>query len=952
MPQSVQKKFSARSDRVKSVDLHPTEPWLLTTLYSGSILIWNYEKEELYKSIEISDVPIRCGKWIPRKNWIVVGCDDNFVRVYNYNTSELIRKFEAHRDYVRWIAVHPTQPYVLTSSDDYTVKCWDWEKDWSCINTYSGHTHFVMSVVFSPKDPNIFLTSSVDGTVKIWNLNSSAPQFSLPAHEQGANFASFYPGLDKSHLITGGDDGKVKVWDYQTKTCVATLEGHLDNISFCMYHPHLPVIITGSEDRTVRVWSSLSYQLESTLEYDMGRLWCMAVSTESNKIAVGADEGVALLKLGHERPIFSSDSSGKIIWAKHTQLEHVTPVIPVARSAMPSSSATPSSAEFESEVVYPPPPRVGEVLSVQAKPMTSCEFYPTAILHSPNARFVAVTGGGSFVVYTARQAKNVAYGSAEELVWASKGENNVFATRDSSGKRGGNRVVLHSNFTDERTLDTAITAERIFGGEMLAVCSAEEVCFYDWESGQPLERIDAEAKKIAWNKEGTLVAIVCSESMFILEVNQNAVKHALSGGRSEDDEEEEGEDIFTVVHEEVEKVKSVIWEGDALIFNTADNRLCTLVGTHMSVVAHLDSLSYILRYARSENAVYLITKSLAIWRFPLFAPVLDLQCAVASDMSDDEIRERYFQRLNTAELRNAAARFLETADRKALALSIAEDLDLRLDLALGAGMLEKAVLMMETAQRAMEEQQSTTTEKAQTSSKSSAAQDASGQAKQSSASSASSFALLNESAQRQRWKRVGDAALREGKFAVAERCYAEAQDLSSLFLLSSCNGDASLVKMVGKAALAKGEDNTAFFTLFLQRKVDACVDLLLGAGRYAEAAFFARAYAPSRVKEAVDEWQRSLKESSPHFPFTPAAPSASPSDDTAASPSSSSSSSQTSSSSSSGKGFTQFDEAVDLLNWLKKNEYNQKKPACDYSSEKLKSNSDFQKLIEEKQSSA
>ncbi|CBY39886.1 unnamed protein product, partial [Oikopleura dioica] len=31
----IRRELTARSERVKSVDLHPTEPWLLCSLYSG-----------------------------------------------------------------------------------------------------------------------------------------------------------------------------------------------------------------------------------------------------------------------------------------------------------------------------------------------------------------------------------------------------------------------------------------------------------------------------------------------------------------------------------------------------------------------------------------------------------------------------------------------------------------------------------------------------------------------------------------------------------------------------------------------------------------------------------------------------------------------------------------------------------------------------------------------------
>lgn len=55
------------------------------------------------------------------------------LRVFNYNTHEKVHSWDAHSDYVRCIAVHPTQPYVLSGSDDMTIRLWDWEKNWKCI---------------------------------------------------------------------------------------------------------------------------------------------------------------------------------------------------------------------------------------------------------------------------------------------------------------------------------------------------------------------------------------------------------------------------------------------------------------------------------------------------------------------------------------------------------------------------------------------------------------------------------------------------------------------------------------------------------------------------------------------------------------------------------------------------------------------------------------------------
>ncbi|OMP02275.1 protein transport protein SEC31-like isoform 1 [Corchorus olitorius] len=52
------RKFAQRSKRVKSVDLHLTEPWILASLYSGSVCIWNYQLQVPVAVIVISSFDV------------------------------------------------------------------------------------------------------------------------------------------------------------------------------------------------------------------------------------------------------------------------------------------------------------------------------------------------------------------------------------------------------------------------------------------------------------------------------------------------------------------------------------------------------------------------------------------------------------------------------------------------------------------------------------------------------------------------------------------------------------------------------------------------------------------------------------------------------------------------------------------------------------------------------
>lgn len=85
------------------------------------------------KTIEVCDLPVRTARFIAKKNWVITGSDDLTIRVYNYHTLERVATLDGHSDYIRKLAVHPTRSLVLSSSDDMTIKLWDWEKNWKCV---------------------------------------------------------------------------------------------------------------------------------------------------------------------------------------------------------------------------------------------------------------------------------------------------------------------------------------------------------------------------------------------------------------------------------------------------------------------------------------------------------------------------------------------------------------------------------------------------------------------------------------------------------------------------------------------------------------------------------------------------------------------------------------------------------------------------------------------------
>lgn len=650
----IKRKLSARSDRVKCVDLHPTEPWMLASLYNGNVHIWNHETQQLLKSFEVCELPIRAAIFVSRKHWVVTGSDDMHVRVFNYNTLERVHSFEAHSDYIRCIIVHPTQPYILTCSDDLLIKLWNWDKNWLCQQVFEGHTHYVMQIVINPKDNNTFASASLDHMLKVWQLGSAAPNFTLEGHEKGVNCVDYYHGGDKPYLISGADDHMVKIWDYQNKTCVQTLEGHAQNITAVCFHTELPIAITGSEDGTVRLWHSATYRLESSLNYGFERVWTIRCLKGSNFIALGYDEGSIMVKVGREEPAISMDVNGeKIVWARHSEIQQVN-----LKSLMTD----------DMEI------RDGEKLPVAAKDMGPCEVFPQTIAHNPNGRFVVVCGDGEYIIYTAMALRNKSFGSAQEFVWAQ--DSSDYAIRE-----GTSTVRLFRQFKERKNFKPEFGAEGIFGGQLLGIRTASGLSLYDWESFELIRRIDIQAKALYWSEAGHLLAIVTEDSYFLLKFDQSVVEGSTPGSDGY-------EDAFELVGEVNDTVKTGLWVGDCFIYTNAVCRINYYVGGEIVTVAHLDTTMYLLGYVARQNLLYLCDKHHNIICYTLLLSVLEYQTAVMR--KDFETADRVLPTI-PLQHRSRVAHFLEKQGFKRQALNVSTDPEHKFELALQLSDLEAAV---------------------------------------------------------------------------------------------------------------------------------------------------------------------------------------------------------------------------------------------------------------------
>ncbi|OAG32019.1 coatomer, subunit beta' [Nematocida displodere] len=335
--------------RVKHLGVHKKSPLALAAVYNGDFELWNTATMTMIKSASIGEVPIRAGEFLEERESFVLGSDDGMVRVFCTDTFEIKEKVQAHKDFIRKIAVHPTLPYIATCSDDGSIKIWDYSKDLSPVRSLEGHTHFVMSAEFSPKDSKILISCSLDTTVRIWNIETGKSVAVLKGALTGLNAVAY---IGEKYIVSGGDDGKVSVWDASTEALITSVPAHTGPVTSIA--TTAAGFLTAGEDGIVREWTKKRFRPETAVPARLQRLWCVG-QTQSKDIVAGGDEGLCFIKKAQTTSLFSFKVQGeeaRIIFTEDTTIKQVKTSNPQAQKSVTTLSYLPDRLEVSDSGRY------------------------------------------------------------------------------------------------------------------------------------------------------------------------------------------------------------------------------------------------------------------------------------------------------------------------------------------------------------------------------------------------------------------------------------------------------------------------------------------------------------------------------------------------------------------------------------------------------------------------
>uniref|UniRef100_A0A915NNF0 Coatomer subunit alpha n=1 Tax=Meloidogyne floridensis TaxID=298350 RepID=A0A915NNF0_9BILA len=146
-------------------------------------------------------------------------------------------------------------------------------------------------------------------------------------------------------LVSGADDRQVKLWRYNDSKAweVDSCRGHYNNVSCVIFHPKAELILSNSEDKSIRVWDMQKrtclqvffgawrdnygggggiIKHSKNFRHENDRFWVLASHPSLNLFAAGHDNGMIVFKTERERPPYCIQDN-LVFYVKERQLRRL-----------------------------------------------------------------------------------------------------------------------------------------------------------------------------------------------------------------------------------------------------------------------------------------------------------------------------------------------------------------------------------------------------------------------------------------------------------------------------------------------------------------------------------------------------------------------------------------------------------------------------------------------------
>lgn len=118
--------------------------------------------------------------------------------------------------------------------------------------------------------------------------NQNPLMLELSGHSDSVFSVAISP--DGQILVSGSADKTIKIWTLKTGDLKTTLTGHSSGVNSITISPDGETVVSGSSDNTVKIWNLKTGDLKTTLNVHYDSVRSVAVSPDGQTLASGSDD--------------------------------------------------------------------------------------------------------------------------------------------------------------------------------------------------------------------------------------------------------------------------------------------------------------------------------------------------------------------------------------------------------------------------------------------------------------------------------------------------------------------------------------------------------------------------------------------------------------------------------------------------------------------------------------